>query len=109
MKNSQQVLNMLNTGVVAVLTPAKERLVHPLKDSWCRINFVHDKKSSVLRSGKRGGQATRPPNMIHCVGHVSFKKLHIMMGKCAETPSCINHMSLDGEQNSLQLTVKLLF
>ena len=85
---------MLTTRVVAQLTPAKERLVHPLEDSWCRINFVCGKKSSGLKSDEQGAQTTSLPCPVHCTGHVSIRKLRTMVGKCAGTLSSINHMCL---------------
>ena len=65
---------MLTTRAVKQLTPAKERLVQPLEDSWCCINFVCGKKSSGLRSVEREGQATSPLCPIHRAVHASFKK-----------------------------------
>ena len=93
-KNTQKVFKMLTRRVVVLLTLEKERMVHPLEDSWCHMNFVRSKMSSGLRSGDRGGPATSLPCPIHCAGHVSFKKFRTMMGKCVGIPSLINYMRL---------------
>ena len=39
-KISQQVFKMLNTRVIAQSKPVKERMMHPLEDSWNHVNFV---------------------------------------------------------------------
>lgn len=97
---------------------AKEGLSYQLEDSWC-VNFVCEndsgnkilaestgisytedfmrpqkKKSSGLRSGERGDQATGPPRLIHRAGYLVFKKCRTVKEKCAGALSCISHMSL---------------
>ena len=108
MQNSQQVLKMFTTNVVAQLTPVKQRLM--LEDFWCRINFVRGEKSSGLRSDERGGQVTSPPYPIHCAEHMSFKKLRTLTGEMWwDSITQKSHASLDGERNKQQLTPKFLF
>ncbi|GBN38658.1 hypothetical protein AVEN_214451-1 [Araneus ventricosus] len=65
------------------------------------------KKFSGLRSSERGGKAAGSPRPIHRAGYVAFKKCRTVLGKWA--PSCINHVSPNGERNSLQQTEKHLF
>jgi hypothetical protein len=52
------------------------------------FKWPHKKKSSVYKSGERGGQAIGPPLPIHWPGNFRFRYLRTMRLKCARAPSC---------------------
>ncbi|GBN76122.1 hypothetical protein AVEN_188860-1 [Araneus ventricosus] len=86
-------------GVVFILSAATTILTTRSSAESTGVSYAKDfmcpqkKKSSGLRSGERGGQATGPPRPIYRTRYV-FKECRAVLEKCAGAPSCINHMSL---------------